>query len=210
MGHTCPLERPPIKQAKSAQDLRLTRTTALSSTTAGGAVFAVSTLLEPEGDHDIYVSAGHGYSAYLERRAIARSLCTTPGIWVASSRRQAKPKPPQVRSRFAAALVAGADIYVSAVVAFELWYRVAKSKRRELNTERVETFFAGPVQLWPMEDDDARAAGEVRAQLEAAGQPIGAYDALIAGQAVQRGATLVTANVGEFARVEGLKWESWS
>jgi tRNA(fMet)-specific endonuclease VapC len=40
--------------------------------------------------------------------------------------------------------------------------------------------------------------------------PIGPYDLLIAAQALQRRATLVTANVSEFARVTGLGWQDWS
>jgi tRNA(fMet)-specific endonuclease VapC len=38
-----------------------------------------------------------------------------------------------VRSRFQRAVGSGAQIYVSAVVAFELWYGVAKSINRGLN-----------------------------------------------------------------------------
>ncbi len=59
-------------------------------------------------------------------------------------------------------------------------------------------------------DRPLRAAGEVRATLERTGQPIGAYDTLIAGQAVRRGLTLVTANTREFERVNGLMWEDWA
>ena len=43
-----------------------------------------------------------------------------------------------------------------------------------------------------------------------AGTPIGACDILIAGQAVRSGATLVTADSREFARVRGLAWEDWT
>jgi tRNA(fMet)-specific endonuclease VapC len=50
----------------------------------------------------------------------------------------------------------------------------------------------------------------LRAILEAQKQPIGPYDTLIAGQALARGYTLVTANYREFSRVEGLLWEDWS
>jgi tRNA(fMet)-specific endonuclease VapC len=50
----------------------------------------------------------------------------------------------------------------------------------------------------------------VRALLEKEGQAIGAYDALIAAQAVRRGITLVTANTREFKRVDGLMWEDWA
>ncbi|MEY4635885.1 MAG: hypothetical protein RJA55_1683 [Acidobacteriota bacterium] len=61
-----------------------------------------------------------------------------------------------------------------------------------------------------MNDADARAAGEVRALLEQARRPIGAYDSLLAGQAARRGMTLVTANIRELERVDGLMWEDWS
>jgi len=100
-------------------------------------------------------------------------------------------------------------VAVSAVVAFELWYGAAKSARRQANRQRLETFFAGPLELVPF-DEDARAAGEVRAALESAGTPIGAYDLLIAGQALRYDATLVTANASEFARVADLRWEDWA
>ncbi len=53
-------------------------------------------------------------------------------------------------------------------------------------------------------------AGRVRATLEIAGKPIGAYDVLIAAQARRRSATLVTSDVAEFDRVSGLKREDWA
>ena len=67
-----------------------------------------------------------------------------------------------------------------------------------------------PFEILDWDDADARAAGEVRSQLENDGQMIGAYDALIAAQAVRRGITLVTANTKEFKRVDGLMWEDWA
>ncbi len=51
---------------------------------------------------------------------------------------------------------------------------------------------------------------KLRATLEAAGTPIGPYDLLIAAQAFRTGATLVTANLSEFARVRGLAWQDWT
>lgn len=119
-------------------------------------------------------------------------------------------KPPQVRERFAQAVVEGAELFLSSIVLFELWYGVAKSKRREENTERVEAFLSGPVDLVAFDEDDGRVAGKIRADLERTGTPIGAYDTLIAGQALQRGATLVTANTSEFSRIDGLAWENWA
>jgi tRNA(fMet)-specific endonuclease VapC len=50
----------------------------------------------------------------------------------------------------------------------------------------------------------------LRAVLGKAGTPIGAYDLLIAGQALRRGLTVVTANTSDFSRVTGLSWEDWT
>ena len=115
-----------------------------------------------------------------------------------------------VRSRLKEVLAGGSVVCVSSVVLHELWYGVAKSAQRDSNTERVRAFLAGPFEILPWDDADARAAGEVRALLENEGTTIGAYDALIAAQAVRRGITLVTANTREFKRVDGLMWEDWS
>ena len=60
------------------------------------------------------------------------------------------------------------------------------------------------------DEEDARISGEIRAQLAKKGTPIGPYDVLIAGQALARGLTLVTANTREFSRVEGLRLVDWS
>jgi tRNA(fMet)-specific endonuclease VapC len=115
-----------------------------------------------------------------------------------------------VQKRFTRAARRGGKFFVPSVVAFELWYGVFKSARQQENTKRCETFFAGPLEMLPFQEADARVAGELRAQLETAGKPIGAYDLLIAGQAVRHKMTLITANVSEFARVKGLVWDDWS
>jgi tRNA(fMet)-specific endonuclease VapC len=57
--------------------------------------------------------------------------------------------------------------------------------------------------------EDARCAAEIRAVLATAGQSVGPYDVLIAGQAVSLSLVLVTHNVGEFSRVSGLRLEDW-
>jgi tRNA(fMet)-specific endonuclease VapC len=115
-----------------------------------------------------------------------------------------------LRARLNRALTGDAELYVSAVAAFELWYGVAKSARQEANAKRVETFFAGPVSLLAFDEEDARSAGKIRAALEAAGKTIGAYDLLMAGQAMRHKLTLITANAREFGRVKGLLWEDWT
>ena len=114
-----------------------------------------------------------------------------------------------MRRRFQRAVARDSVILLSSIVAFELWYGVAKSRRKDSNTQRLEAFFAGPLKSTLFDEDDARAAGAVRAELEAVGKPIGAYDVLLAGQARRRGATLVTSNGKKLVRVAGLKWEDW-
>jgi tRNA(fMet)-specific endonuclease VapC len=115
-----------------------------------------------------------------------------------------------VRRRFQRAAAKDSVVLLSSIVAFELWYGVGKSQRKDLNARRLETFFAGPLEWVPFDEDDAREAGNVRAELESIGKPIGAYDVLLAGQARRRGATLVTSNAQEFGRVGGLKWVDWA
>jgi tRNA(fMet)-specific endonuclease VapC len=117
---------------------------------------------------------------------------------------------PSVRARLQKALAQDEKMLVSSVVAFELWYGVAKSARPEANARLVETFFAGPMSLLAFEPEDAKVAGRVRASLEAVGKPIGAYDLLIAAQALRHQLTLITANGREFSRVKGLEWEDWA
>ena len=118
--------------------------------------------------------------------------------------------PATVRARVQKAANAGAHVLVSSIATFELWYGVAKSAKQDFNRKRLETFLAGPILVLPFEDADSRVAGAVRANLEASGKPIGAYDLLMAGQALRHHLTLVTANVREFSRVKGLAWQDWA
>lgn len=120
-----------------------------------------------------------------------------------------KGEPASVRARLNRAVHAGAQVWVPTVVLYELWYGVAKSARPKENAEDLATFLAGPVRVLGFGEEDAREAGEVRMSLERIGKPIGAYDVLIAGQALSRKLTLVTANTREFGRVKGLRWEDW-
>jgi tRNA(fMet)-specific endonuclease VapC len=66
------------------------------------------------------------------------------------------------------------------------------------------------IDVLPFETDDAMHAGEIRAELERAGTPIGHYDYLIAAQARRHGAALVTLNTRKFSRVPGLLVVDWA
>jgi len=100
------------------------------------------------------------------------------------------------------------DVAISCVVAAELWTGVMKSRERQRNEQALNEFLAFVEVLdWPGEA--ARVYGEIRAALEAKGRPIGTMDLLIAVHAIHARAVLATRNRDEFARVEGLRIESW-
>ncbi len=67
-----------------------------------------------------------------------------------------------------------------------------------------QVLLAGAVRVLEFGEEGARYTGEIRNSLERIGRPIGAYDLLIAGQALSYKLTLVTANTKEFARVKSL------
>ena len=116
----------------------------------------------------------------------------------------------KVRSRFIQAVHRHAELTTSLIVAHELWYGVAKSQQVARNANALTVFLSREVALLDYSEQDAQAAGEIRAELERQGQRIGEYDTLIAGQAFSRNLVLVTANTREFERVKGLIVEDWT
>jgi tRNA(fMet)-specific endonuclease VapC len=91
---------------------------------------------------------------------------------------------------------------------YELLYGAAKSERPVENRHQVEAF-ASRLEVLDFDDDAAAHAGDIRADLERTGRPIGSYDVLIAGHARSRGLVVITGNLAEFRRVEGLRCEDW-
>lgn len=99
-----------------------------------------------------------------------------------------------------------ADCALSAIVLHELQFGAFNSSRVEDNLAAVAEI---GLPILAFDADDAFAAAEIRARLRRAGSPIGPYDVLIAGQALARDLTVVTANQREFSRVDGLRLENW-
>jgi tRNA(fMet)-specific endonuclease VapC len=69
--------------------------------------------------------------------------------------------------------------------------------------------FAARLDVLPFDEGAAAHAADIRADLERRGQAVGGYDVLIAGQARSRGLIVMTGNLGEFSRVDGLRSEDW-
>lgn len=100
-------------------------------------------------------------------------------------------------------------IGLPSIVTHELYFGAHKSGKVQHNLETLRLLFED-FPILEFGQHDAFTAGEIRAALAVKGTPIGLYDVLIAGQAKARGLVLVTNNVGEFNRVDGLRVEDWS
>jgi tRNA(fMet)-specific endonuclease VapC len=98
-------------------------------------------------------------------------------------------------------------VCVSIITAAELRYGGAKKGSPRLLAQVEAILSSIEIVAFDVPADAEYAA--IRAGLDAAGTPIGPNDLLIAAHAIALGATLVTANVGEFERVRGLRIENW-
>ena len=116
-------------------------------------------------------------------------------------------KPEAVLSRFRS--YAPGDLCISAVTMAELEYGINNSSKPDRNRMALYLFLA-EVNVLPFDANAAYEYGIIRNSLKQKGQLIGANDMLIAAHARSQDLTLITGNVREFSRVEGLKLESWT
>ncbi len=114
-----------------------------------------------------------------------------------------------VRRRFDHARATEQPLVASLLVLQELYYGAERHHRPEAQREIVRTALE-PVSIEPFDEADMTASARIRADLARRGRPIGAYDLLIAGQALARGWTVVTANTHEFTRIDGLNLIDWT
>jgi len=130
-------------------------------------------------------------------------LDTNIVIWIVNGRSSS------LRHRLTEQIRNGTTAALPAVALFEMRYGTFKSDRRAENEQKLAKFLSLGVDILPFEAEDAAHAGEIRAELERKGTPIGHYDYLVAAQARRRGVALVTLNQREFARVPGLIVVNW-
>ena len=114
-------------------------------------------------------------------------------------------RPAGLRGRFNAE---ADSLCISDVVLYELMFGAEKSARPVQNRTDVERF-AARLSVLPFDSAAAAHTADIRATLERQGTPIGSYDVMIAGSARSRGLTVVTGNLREFNRVDGLRSEDW-
>lgn len=117
-----------------------------------------------------------------------------------------KNKPPEARQRMNSMPL---DQQAISIVTYaELLYGVKRSSSMKINRKVVDRF----VEHLTILDWNRNAAehyADLRANLEAAGTPIGAMDMLIAAHARSLSAVVITNNVRHFCRVPGLVVENW-
>lgn len=101
-----------------------------------------------------------------------------------------------------------AEIALCSVVKAELLFGALRSEQKENNLQLLQSLFA-PLQSFDFDDIAAEHYAQIRADLTAQGNLIGANDLMIAAIARANQLTLITHNTGEFSRVQGLAIEDW-
>jgi tRNA(fMet)-specific endonuclease VapC len=97
---------------------------------------------------------------------------------------------------------------ISSITLAELLHGVEKSSMITKNLRKVEDFVSR-LEVLPYENTAASHYGDIRANLEKKGTIIGVNDLHIAAHARSEGFILVSNNVREFERVEGLRLKNW-
>ena len=100
------------------------------------------------------------------------------------------------------------DIFIPSIVVYELQVGIAKSNSPQKREKQLDTLLE-QVNIVSFGRKEAKVSATIRARLEKKGTPIGAIDILIAGSAKAHNLTLVTHNIKEFKRVDGLILEDW-
>lgn len=100
------------------------------------------------------------------------------------------------------------ELAIPSIVMFELGVGIAKSNSPQKRTSQLNEL-TSLVKILDFTSKEADESAKIGAYLESKGTPIGPFDCLIAGTALSNNATLVTHNVKEFNRIDGLKIVDW-
>lgn len=101
------------------------------------------------------------------------------------------------------------EFYVSSITVGELIYGVNKNQHRERNLQAILKILS-PFRIIDFDSKDGWKYGEIRAELEKKGTIIGGNDLMIAAQASRRNLVVITNNIKEYKRVQGLQVENWT
>jgi tRNA(fMet)-specific endonuclease VapC len=101
------------------------------------------------------------------------------------------------------------DLVTSVVCVSELRYGAARVSDTVTLWDRIAREVLSTIEALPLGAAEALRAGDVLADLEARGEPIGIEDVWIAATAMENRLIVVTRNLRHFERVPELKCESW-
>ena len=102
-----------------------------------------------------------------------------------------------------------ADIAISSITVFEIQYGLALNSKHAAKIKGLIQDLFSSIHILDFTSGDAEITAITRAQLKQQGRPIGAYDILIAGVAMNNNLILVSSNLKEFARLRNLKIVNW-
>jgi len=100
-------------------------------------------------------------------------------------------------------------VFISIITFHELYYGALESRNPPKKLAALNDFIRC-LTILPFKPSSARHSATIRESLATKGTPIGPLDTLIAGHALKHELTLVTRNIREFSRVDGLTLENWS
>ena len=98
--------------------------------------------------------------------------------------------------------------YLCYITLGEIFHGIYHSTRFSRNLSRYRAFFK-TVKTLPMTYPVAEHFGQIKADLQRRGELIADHDLWIASHAMAHHTTLVTANLADFKRIDGLKIENW-
>lgn len=101
------------------------------------------------------------------------------------------------------------DMKISTITCMEVEYGMQLNPAFQSRFRPFWLSFQDQVEALAFSQTDATHAAQIRSVLKPQGKQIGPYDVLLAGIARNRGLVLVTDNMSEFKRVDGLMVENW-
>jgi tRNA(fMet)-specific endonuclease VapC len=101
------------------------------------------------------------------------------------------------------------QIVISVITYYEMLLGTVGRNASPRHARLVDAFVTRLSTILPWDAASAEQAMRIKQDLAAKGTPIGGNDIMIAGHALATECVLVTNNVREFARVEGLRFEDW-
>lgn len=119
-------------------------------------------------------------------------------------------RPVSVLERLQAAVDGQHRIVISVITYYEMLLGTVGRTASPRHARLVEAFSARLSAILPWDAAAAEHATRIKQDLAAKGTPIGSNDTMIAGHALASGSRLVTNNMREFRRVEGLRFEDWA